>query len=287
MPKDISYGDDYKYIPATSVSSGLGVEMLPDLYCHTIQIVNICLVGNPENNDFVLVDAGMPDSANKIISVTEERFGPNSRPKAIILTHGHFDHVGAIVELVKHWDVPVYAHELELPFLTGIKNYPEPDSSVEGGLIAKISPMFPNEPVNLGGNVKALPADGSIPAMPGWRWIHTPGHAPGHISLFRDEDHSLIAGDAFVTVRQDSLYKVVTQQEEINGPPRYLTTDWDAAWESVKKLHNLKPSVAVTGHGMPVYGQELSNGLEKLVNEFEEIAIPDYGKYVNKNKHTN
>ncbi len=282
---DMHYGSDYKYIPTTSLESGMGIEVLPDLYCHTIQIVNIILVDNPEKNDFVLVDAGMPNSADKIISVIEERFGDNSRPRAIILTHGHFDHVGAVIDLVQHWDIPVYAHELELPYLTGKKSYPEPDPNVEGGMVAKMSPLFPNEPIDLGNHVEMLPSDGTIPHMSDFRWIHTPGHTPGHVSLFRENDRALIAGDAFVTVKQDSLYKVVTQEQEINGPPRYLTTDWKAAKESVIKLEALKPTVAVTGHGIPMSGEFLSNSLEKLVQEFDDIAIPDYGKYVDKNIH--
>ncbi|MCM3112578.1 MBL fold metallo-hydrolase [Lederbergia lenta] len=285
MDKELSYGSDYKFIPATSIGSGVSIKVLPDLLCHTIQIVNIQLVGNPETKDFVLVDAGMPNSAEEIISITENRFGENSRPKAIILTHGHFDHVGGIIELIQHWNVPVYAHELELPFLTGKMSYPDPDSTVEGGMVAKISPMFPNEPVNLGDHVEKLPSDGSVPHMPGFRWIHTPGHAPGHVSLFREEDRTLIAGDAFVTVKQDSLYKVFTQEQEINGPPRYLTTDWQAAWESVKKLEALNPLVAVTGHGLPMSGELLSTSLHKLAREFDQLAIPDYGKYVDKNSH--
>lgn len=149
-------------------------------------------------------------------------------------------------------------------------------------MVAKMSPMFPNEPINLGDHVQTLPHDGSIPHMPGFRWIHTPGHSPGHVSLFRDEDRALIAGDAFVTVRQDSLYKVLTQELEVTGPPRYLTTDWKAAKESVIKLEALKPTVAVTGHGLPLSGELLANTLGKLVREFDTIAVPDYGKYVNK-----
>lgn len=285
MDKQISYGSDYKYIPATSIANGVGVAVLPDLFCHTVQIVNICLVGHPNTKDFVLVDAGMPKSADEIISVTEERFGVNSRPKAIILTHGHFDHVGAIIELIKHWQVPVYAHELEMPFLTGKMGYPEPDSTVEGGMIAKMSPMFPNEPINLGNQVEALPSNGSVPHMSEFRWIHTPGHTPGHISLFRMEDRALIAGDAFVTVKQEYLYKVLTQEQEISGPPRYLTPDWDSARESVKKLEALRPSVAVTGHGLPMSGELLTNSLQMLVKEFDRIAIPDYGKFVDKTIH--
>lgn len=280
MHKDMNYGSDFKYIPATSIWSGDGAEVLPDLYQHTIQIVNIVLYGEPHKGEFVLVDAGMPKSANAIISIAEERFGSNSRPKALILTHGHFDHVGAVIDLIEHWGMPVYAHSLELPYLIDIKNYPEPDTAVNGGLIAKVSSIFPNKAINLGNNVESL-SDGSIPYMDGFRWIHTPGHTPGHISLFREEDRALIVGDAFVTVKQESLFKVVLQKKEISGPPRYFTTDWQAAWDSVKKLEALKPSVAITGHGLPMKGEELTRNLHKLATEFEQIALPDHSKFLN------
>ncbi|PID02487.1 MBL fold metallo-hydrolase [Sporosarcina sp. P2] len=280
MDKQLSNGEDYKYIPATSIGSGKGLEVLPDLYCHTIQIVNIVLVGHPNSKDFVLIDTGMPYSAEKIIAVVEERFGVKSRPKAILLTHGHFDHVGAVIELVEHWNVPVYAHELELPFLTGVSSYPDPDTSVEGGMIAKISSIFPTDPIQLGSHIQSLPPDGSVPFLPEFKWIHTPGHSPGHVSFFRQKDGALIAGDAFVTVKQEYLYKVLTQEQEISGPPRYLTTDWGAALQSVMKLEALHPSVAITGHGLPMEKELLAKSLKKLVNEFERIAVPDYGKFV-------
>ncbi|MFC3342154.1 MBL fold metallo-hydrolase [Paenibacillus abyssi] len=286
MEKEMAYGTDYKYIPATSIESGRGHEVASDIFCQTIQIVNICFVGHPNHQDkWVLVDAGMPKSADDIISAAEERFGRKSRPQAIVLTHGHFDHVGAIIELINHWKVPVYAHELELPYLTGKLEYPEPDPSVGGGLVARMSPIFPNEPIDLGNHAKQLPSDGSVPGMPGWHWIHTPGHTPGHISLFREGDRSLIAGDAFVTVKQESLYKVITQEQEISGPPKYFTTDWQAAKESVAKLEALMPSAAVTGHGMPMEGQILLDSLQQLVSEFDRIAVPDHGIYVDEVKH--
>lgn len=110
-----------------------------------------------------------------------------------------------------------------------------------------MSSLFPYEAINLGDNVKPLPLNGAVPYMPGFHWIHTPGHTPGHVSLFREEDGTLIVGDAFVTVKQESLYKVLTQTKEISGPPRYFTNDWLVAWDSVKKLEALKPAVAITG----------------------------------------
>lgn len=270
------------FLPITSVGSGIGIAVLPDVYCYTNQIVNLCLVGNPnESSEFVLIDAGMPKSADEIKDMAEERFGKNCRPALIVLTHGHFDHVGSLVELLEEWRVPVYAHELEVSYLTGKEDYPRGDSTVDGGLVSELSPMFPNHGIDISTHVKVLPKDGTIPGMPGWKWIHTPGHTPGHISLFREQDRTLIAGDAFVTVKQESLYKVITQQQEISGPPKYFTTDWDAAYDSVKKLAALNPQLAVTGHGLPMSGEELTDSLQKLIGNFDEIAVPEHGRFVN------
>ena len=285
MTEEMNYGSDYKYIPTTSINSGLGMEVLPDVFSQTIQIVNVVYVGDPQSGEFVLIDAGMPHSADKILLMVEERFGEDRKPNAIILTHGHFDHVGGIIELVDRWDVPVYAHELEIPYLTGEKRYPEPDATVEGGMVAKMSPYFPNEPINLGSHVEVLPDDGTVPHLSQFRWLHTPGHSEGHVSLFRDEDKLLLAGDAFVTVKQDKLYKVMTQEQEISGPPRYLTPDWKASKESVQKLASLHPEIAVTGHGLPMSGEELTKNLDYLVDNFDQIAVPEYGKYVDKDFH--
>jgi glyoxylase-like metal-dependent hydrolase (beta-lactamase superfamily II) len=266
-------------LPVTSVSSGAGTEAAPDVYVYTNQVVNLMMAGDAAG--WVLVDAGMPNSHEEIIAEAESRFGENARPQAIILTHGHFDHVGSIVELVRHWDVFVYAHERELPYLNGTRDYPPADPTVEGGLVAKMSLMFPHEGIDLGAHLSILPADGAVPGMPGWQWIFTPGHSPGHVSLFRESDRTLIAGDAFVTVEQESLYKVFTQKKEIHGPPRYFTTDWEAARESVRRLNGLRPAYAITGHGHPVSGDDLADGLDRLAREFDRLAVPDHGRYVN------
>lgn len=273
-----------RIVPMTSVASGAGHAVLPDVYFLPVQIVNISFIGAAGSKDWILVDAGVPKSGKKIIEEAEGRFGNDNPPKAIILTHGHFDHVGAIDDLLEKWQVPVYAHKYELPYLTGKESYPEPDPTVEGGGVAKISKYFPNEPIDISGSVEPLPEDGSMPFLPDWEWVHTPGHTKGHISLFRPSDKVLIAGDAFVNVRQDSIYKVITQQREINGPPTYFTPDWESARESVKILNELKPEAAITGHGWPLVGEELTGGLEKLANDFDKIAVPEKGKYVDKDK---
>lgn len=271
---------DANYIPMTSMLSGEGQGLRKDVYCYTTQIVNVIMIGDPDEGSWVLIDAGMPKSGKEILAVARDRFGRNNKPAAIVLTHGHFDHVGGLGDLLGEWDVPVYAHPLEFPFLTGEKPYPKPDPSVEGGLLAKISFIYPTDPIDIKTNLLPLPTDHSVPDMPGWVWVPSSGHSPGHVSFYRGMDRTLVSGDAISTVRQDSLYKVLLQKTEINGPPRYLTTDWKAAWESVKNLTLLNPSLIVPGHGKVMEGEALEGGLKTLVEEFDRIAIPDHGKYV-------
>lgn len=271
--------EDNKMIPMTSINSGKLREVKPDVAYYTNQIVNLIMIGEPGGN-WVLVDAGMPKSGKEIIKAAEERFGTNNPPQAIILTHGHFDHVGSIVDLLEKWDVAVYAHPLESTYLTGMESYPEPDTSVEGGVLAKISSIYPHQPVNVSERLKQLPSYGEVPFLPNWKWIHIPGHSPGQIALFRESDRVLISADALITVKQDSLYKVLIQKEEICGPPVYLTTNWDTAYESAKKLASLNPDVLIPGHGTAMSGDQLRNGLTELLTNWNNVAVPDHGRWV-------
>jgi len=259
-------------------------EITSEILVLQFTIVNAFLVGNPKagNKKFVLVDTGLENSGNFIIKAAEERFGTESRPEAIILTHGHFDHVGSVIQLSQHWDVPVYIHELEIPYITGKKEYPVGDPTVGGGMVAEMSPTFPHTSIDIGYRAVALPADGSIPSMPEWRWIHTPGHTEGHISLFRESDRVLIAGDAFSTTKQESLWSVLTQKEQISGPPAYLTVDWKAAKDSINRLKELNPNIVLPSHGKPMEGKEIMEHLNMLVNDFDEISKPEGGRFVDK-----
>lgn len=270
---------DSKSIPMTSFESGNLRTVSSDVAYYTNQIVNIIMIGYPDGN-WVLVDAGMPKSGDEILEIAEKRFGNANPPQAIILTHGHFDHVGSIVYLLSKWKCPVFAHPLEFPFLTGKQAYPEPDTSVEGGLLAKISSFYPVEPVDIKEYLQPLQSTGDIPALSDWKWIHVPGHTPGQIALFRESDRLLISADAFVTVKQDSMYRVLVQKKEVCGPPVYLTTDWDAAFESLKKLAALNPETVISGHGTAMQGSELREGLERLISNWNEEAVPDHGKWV-------
>lgn len=106
---------------ADSESNDATHEVLPDVAYQRLAIVNVAYYGpaGAANRGWVLVDAGVMGTAGLIAGAVESRLGKNSRPAAIVLTHGHFDHVGALEELADRWDVSIYAHELEFPYLDG------------------------------------------------------------------------------------------------------------------------------------------------------------------------
>lgn len=116
--------------------------------------------------------------------------------------------------------------------------------------------------------------------MPGWHWLHTPGHTPGHISLWRPSDRLMVAGDAFITTRQESAYAVAVQTPELHGPPMYFTPDWESARVSVIKLAQLDPEIVVTGHGHAMRGPQMRDALHVLARDFDRVALPEQGKYL-------
>jgi glyoxylase-like metal-dependent hydrolase (beta-lactamase superfamily II) len=267
---------------APSVERGGVHEIAPDLAYERLLIVNVVYHGAPGagGGRWVLIDTGIPGSTRAIEGAAADRFGEGARPAAIVMTHGHFDHVGALKRLAERWEVPVYAHPLELPYLDGRTSYPPPDPSVGGGLMSALSRYYPRGPVDVRPWLHALPEDGAVPGMPGWRWIHTPGHTPGHVSLWRESDRTMIVGDAFITTKQESAYAVATQRPELHGPPMYYTPDWPRARTSVERLAALEPELVVTGHGPAMRGAEMREALHTLAREFDRVAVPEHGRYV-------
>ncbi len=249
-------------------------EIASGVFHLTDKIVNIYFVGQPDR-EWTLIDAGLPGSAAKIQAAARSLYGPNRAPLGIVLTHGHLDHVGGLPMLSDAWNVPIYAHRLEWPYLTGKAAYPPPDPTV-GGAMPFLSRFFPPDIHQFGDRLRELPGQGSLAILPDWTLIHTPGHSPGHVSLFRESDRTLIAGDAFVTTNNDTWYGLITQRPEICRPPTYYTIDWDAAAESARALAERKPITVATGHGVPLSGPEVA---ETLANFARHFPFPSQGRY--------
>ena len=253
-------------------------QIADDVFFLRTLFANLYLIR--DGASWVLVDAGLRGFAETIRSAAREIIGSAAPPAAVVLTHGHFDHVGSLDALLETWDVPVYAHALEKPYLTGTSPYPPPDPLVGGGMMAFASKLYPRGPYDFGSRFNRLRDTREIPGLSGWQWVPTPGHSPGHVSLFRERDRVLIAGDAVTTTKQESMVAVATQREELHGPPAYFTQDWRAAGDSVGRIAALQPEVLATGHGEPMSGAAMRAALRDLASRFEEREVPRFGRYV-------
>jgi len=262
-------------MPARPVEIAHGVAHL------SVSIANVYFIGSP-GEPWVLIDSSLPGYAAKIRQAAEALFGPGARPEAILLTHGHYDHVGSALDLANLWDVPIYAHPLELPYLTGRSEYPPLDPTAPG-FMAFLTRFIPSRTLNISARVRPLEAACEAPGMPGWEWHHTPGHAPGHVAFFRPSDATLIAGDAITTMNTDNLFDALRKKKEICRPPTPITYDWAAAGESVRLLARLRPLTIAAGHGNPMLGPDASDELYDFAMNF---APPSHGRYANEAART-
>ncbi|TGE18375.1 MBL fold metallo-hydrolase [Hymenobacter elongatus] len=255
-------------------------QVAKGVYQLTIQrFVNLYIVETGKSGEWVLVDTGLPGAAQDIIAAADALFYPGTHPEAIILTHGHMDHAGNARELAEHWKVPVVAHALEMPFLTGKAVYPPADPTVDkGGSLAFVARFFPPQSFQFSDIAQALPHDAEEPPyLPGWRVLHVPGHAPGQIALFRESDRTLLGGDAFATANHESVPSLLLMLPKISVAGAPFNYNWQQVRESVEKLAALLPQAIGCGHGPVIQGAAAAEGLSALANNF---PMPTHGRYV-------
>ena len=238
-------------------------EIAPDVAIVPTLIANAYLVGDAAS--WVLVDACTPGNERRIQRAAERRFGRGSRPRAILLTHGHFDHAGSAAPLADAWGVRIYAHSLELPYLTGRALYP-PFDLTSPGFFTRIARFFPTSTVNLGARVSCLEPEQAMPGLPDWEMIATPGHTRGHVSFFRRSDGVLLAGDAVTTMNLDSFWAPSPGASGCAGHPCPPPLTGNLPDKSVEVLASLRPSLIAAGHGVPM--RDAADELSRLAENF-------------------
>ncbi len=180
---------------------------------------NVFLVVENASRKTLIVDAP-PESLEKVRQAVEEY---DLKPEALLITHGHWDHVQDTAGLKKLYDIPVFVHELDRDRLE------HPSTS-------EMTSVTPDRILDEGDTV----ALGEIEFMV---W-HTPGHSPGQISLISLEDRVMLGGD--------TLFPNGYGTVEIPGADR------DETVATIRRLLELPDDVVVfPGHGMrTTIGQE-------------------------------
>ena len=144
--------------------------------CLGVVMTNVYFLLNEETKDLLIADPA--DNAEAIYGMVDKLEGT---PRAVLLTHGHFDHILAAGDVAEKYGIPIVAYETEKPLLE------EPDlnlSTRPGRAPYKVSPNI-------------LVKDGDEPEFPGFKFrvIHTPGHTAGSCCYYFYEDKVLISGD--------------------------------------------------------------------------------------------
>ncbi|HEX2865347.1 MAG TPA: MBL fold metallo-hydrolase [Deinococcales bacterium] len=207
-----------------------------------------------EDGSLTLVDAGMPEMLPLIRHALEAQGLRLEDVRRLVITHGDLDHMGGAAELVEATGAEVIAHERELPFVTGaeiLRHAPTPED------IAKMPPqmremMLSLPPERLASiNRRPVPLEvnrvvkGGDEVVPGVEVIETPGHTPGHVSLWIPSEATLVTGDA-----------VNTRGGRVNLPPAHFTPDMASAKSSIQALAAFPATRLISYHGGEIAGDQ-------------------------------
>ncbi|MGE7718633.1 MBL fold metallo-hydrolase [Priestia megaterium] len=213
-----------------------------------------------DNKMSILIDTGVPGQLNQIKEAIAKADVLFDTLKAIILTHQDIDHIGSVPELLKESNnqIIVYAHGDDKPYIEGdlplIKTDTSRMSKEElASLPKEVKHLYENSP-----KVKVdelLENKQELPYCEGIEVIYTPGHSPGHISLYLKHSKTLVAGDAMVIINN-----------RLHGPVKQTTLDIKTATESLKKFLDYDIDTVICYHGGVFKGDPRPHIL-KILNE--------------------
>ena len=179
-----------------------------------------------DGEDVYLIDTGMEDYAYAQLNAAKSL----GIPKSILLTHDHLDHINGAKYLRNNLNIPIYAHEIETPFINGEKPYPNKAEKETTGVEHQVESLSDNI-------IKTLPVDVYL----------TPGHTPGHVIYHHKDDNVLLTGDLFFS-----------NTESLHPPIRKFTVDMDENINSGRIIDKIKPSIISSSHGEDVkYSNDL------------------------------
>jgi glyoxylase-like metal-dependent hydrolase (beta-lactamase superfamily II) len=210
------------------------MEIIPNVHVIPSVVANVYLIIDPDG--LTLIDAGLAQNGKKILKYIADLGHSPPDLRRILITHSDGDHVGGLAALKSTSGAPAYASPIEAEAIAAGRRSRELKlSGPARWLFGLAAPWFNVKPVAVDETV----TDGQeLPVLGGLRVIETPGHTPGHISLFAPSAGILFPGDSLVS-RGNRLY-----------PSRGANT-WDAAQalESVKRQAALGARIVCPAHG--------------------------------------
>jgi glyoxylase-like metal-dependent hydrolase (beta-lactamase superfamily II) len=233
------------------VANGVYVLPIPRSPQEPESVLNLTLIVD-EYNDNTLVDAGLPDQMEAISAALVEAGIGVSDLRRIIFTHQDLDHVGSGAALVRQSGARVLAHSADAPYIEGSLRLLKPSPEMleqrpqMRGVLERLEPVGIDEYVE----------DGTrLDLAGGAKVISTPGHTPGHISLYLERSKVLIAGDA-----------LRAERGTLNGPNPSMTLEMRTAIQSIRRLADLEIDTIVCYHG-GVVSEDVTGQLRRVVQE--------------------
>jgi glyoxylase-like metal-dependent hydrolase (beta-lactamase superfamily II) len=204
-----------------------------------------------DKDSLVLIDTGMPGSAPVILELVKQTGIGDIPLRSIILTHQDIDHIGGLPAFLAYGDEApiVFAHEDDKGAINGTQPMLKMIPERLAGFLQQVPEatrsqfeqtfLHPSRP-----NVDHTIVDGeTLPIAGGLTVIHTPGHTPGHVSLFHQPSKTLIAGDA-----------MIAENGELKGPRPSNTPDMEKALQSLKKFKDFDIETVICYHGGRIQG---------------------------------
>lgn len=251
----------------------LMVEIVPKVHsidglCHPIPSVGMIAYLIEENpRDYTLIDTCFSCSIPTLESYLSQEGIDILDINRIVLTHLHPDHVEAANALKRKTSAQLYSHWIEAAYLSHDVEYNGPPDKVAFEHILKIMGTDISKVSEKFGNISVGPISTDVLLKDGdtvgnkLKVIHTPGHTPGHISLYDSQRKILFGGDI--------LFNSILNVDGLFVPPSTVTKDWDTSILSAKRLLNLKIEKLLLAH----QSNPLLENAQRMIENAVSVAI--------------
>ncbi|WP_322923495.1 MBL fold metallo-hydrolase [Paenibacillus campi] len=210
-----------------------------------------------EQGQAILFDTGFPGSYEALQALIH----PSYPVRSVVLTHQDIDHIGSLPQfMAQEPQLAVYAHEHDRAAIDGTAPFVKGSPERLNMLLSSVSQEDADEfrrvfSAATPANVNHVVHDGEVlPFAGGMQVIHTPGHTPGHISLYHINSKTLFAGDAMNVV-----------DGELVGPIPQFTPNFEQAIQSLNKLRTLAVDKVICYHG-GIFTGDFQQRLDELVS---------------------